>query len=313
MYNIILDSYYMKVYLCLKSRWLLNGGRMKISVNQFAKDHGYSESTIKYYIKMKLLPKPIKQGGYSAGVSLFFDDNDHIKKLLDRISELKKFGYKLLEIQDILRKEQTSAETFPSEEYIQRGKRFYCVLDKIEEPGFEYFTSLRDRITPEFVKYHRLSKYATPNELREYAQEIEQRMLVAPDCLYKDKLLYKRYYDDYLAFLIMLHVQYKLTWEQLEALYKTQRKNLDKYFYFPDDKTTGWLGYEKQCTMNSFCLEMYDYFEVMENPLKPTWSYRYPSIVEFYRDFTDGNCAFLPIAFGPNAGSIFLKKFKREV
>lgn len=286
---------------------------MKISVNQFAKDHGYSESTIKYYIKMKLLPKPIKQGGYSAGVSLFFDDNDHVKELLNRISELKEFGYKLLEIQDILKIEQARAETIPSEEYLQRRGRFYRILDKIEESKFEYFTSLSDRITPHFVKYHRLSKYGTPDELREYAQEIEQRMLVAPNCLYEDKLVYKSYNDDYLAFLIMLHVQYKLTWEQLEILYKTQRKNIDKYYYFPDDKTTGWLGYEKQNIIDSFCLDMYDYFALMDTPSKPTWSYRYPSIAEFYRDFTDGNCAFLPIAYGTKAGTMFLKKFKREV
>jgi DNA-binding transcriptional MerR regulator len=283
---------------------------MEISVNQFAKEHGYTESTIKYYIKQGLMPKPTKRGGYGIGVNLFFDDADYVAGLLDRILELKKFGYKLSDIKDILEKEKANAETFQAPEYLQRQGRYYRVLDKIEKTRSEYCTSLSDLITPEFVKTYGLSKYCTPDELKKYAEEIEKRLLIVSLCLYEDKPVYDKYYYEFLDGLIRLHIQRRLTWEQLEALYKKHRKNINKYFYFPNDKSTGWLEYTKLEVMNSFCLILYDYFNSIDRQVKQMWDYCYPSVEEFYRDFTEGNCVFLPAAFAGDGVDMFLKKLK---
>lgn len=283
---------------------------MEILVKQFAKDHGHTETTIKYYIKMKLLPEPIKRGGYGVGVNLFFKDEALVTRLLNRILELKRFGYKLSEIKAVLEKEQSQTNIIPSKMYLQRGGKFYYVLDEDEiNESYKFYTSLSDLITPEFVKENHLSKFGTPDELRKYAQEIEQRRLFVPNHIYDDRLIHSRHDDDTLTFLMHLHSQEKLTWEQLENLYKRQRINIEKYFHFPNDKT-GWIEYKKQDIMNSFCFILADYFDLIKNLIKPNyWDHRYPSIEEFYQDFIDGKCAFLPAAFGGDI-DVFLKKIK---
>ena len=107
---------------------------MTITIKDLAKQYigkGYKKitvRTIRYYLYMGLLPKPMKR--YDKGVKLFFNKKDTMLRM-DTILNLKKNGYSLEEIKQKL----APFNDFKAEAASQMEPLLDYLLKRLEAPG----------------------------------------------------------------------------------------------------------------------------------------------------------------------------------
>ncbi|WP_090551847.1 MerR family transcriptional regulator [Natronincola ferrireducens] len=142
---------------------------MKMRIGEFAKKHGITQDTIRYYLDIGLLVTEKKGGQYKFTKA----DSEDIKKII----ELKSIDFSLNEIQSILIFQRLSGTN----------------TDVFRNLYLPFLESKRNEITNELAKYNRMNDYLNSkiNEIKSAELRAKQRLglpmaalsiLVCPIC-----------------------------------------------------------------------------------------------------------------------------------
>ena len=285
--------------------------------------------TIKFYIERGLLPEPTKRGGYQEGVRLIFDDPEKALERLHLIFALKGKGYKLSDIRaeiDVLR-ERERLEKWKSEleRYVEIGSRVYYDLGPVSEERSLSCQRLEIVLRESGPYQHDLNSCG-PFELRfEASKRVQALGLYLPQYVSAGALLYD---EDSLwgpSSWVLLHLEYGLDWDVLTQLFEVSKKNLDRFFYWPEPDGERFsslsIRWDRQESENELGIPLKNYVEWMNKGFSlggdyPFFggvnpSFKYLNQDEFISDYISGRCAFVP-AYPSDEGDraeMFLKQF----
>jgi len=286
--------------------------------------------TIKFYVEMALMPQPVKRGGYQEGVRLVFEEPEKAIERLRLIFALKGKGYKLsdirAEIDRVREREKLEKQKSELQRYVEIEGRVYYDLGPVSEAHFLSCQRL-DILLRESGPYQYSFEACGPLEMwLEASKQVQERGFSLPQYVSKGAFLY----DETALFgpssWIIMNLEYDLGWDTLTKLFEVSKKNLDRFFHWPDTDgervSSLSIRWARQKAENEFGIPLKNYLEWMSEGFSlgddyPFFgvvnpSFRYSNREEFVSDFVSGRCAFVPMYpddDGPVGAEMFLKKF----